>query len=507
MGTKVTFEYGSNTVEAITYSVTESASPLTAGDSSGGTGSFSLSALKTSASDGLDYTNFAGLVSDQFPANIVGTGVTIQDDERGKFHGIVLGLSESDDARTLNITGSSFLGMLNVHNIQASPFSGTLLNAFKYYVSLAVFGLDSLVVVDPALASRTVRFPGWNGDLWEHLKQMAMTQGAEISLLGNRITLRPIRTLQVNDSSAVGRTRNVQNGSLAQRVEVYQYNNRSIGSELAYPPGGWTPEVQVLNVNAGEEAEYTLELSASLLSIETPVMDTMVTQEESHRSVYTVVANDGLPVTPAMWRDRGGLVEITINPDTTSLNVRLRGADDIPLSTGGTASSFSLALASDTSGNRYSTLRIKGAGVAFKKELISFSTGITASQTGTEVGVTVDNPFVSTFEEATRIGLRLANFYGGSVPTLTANLTRIYSQTLGSPTFGNVNGSRIYDDRSRRWYRIREATTDKGSISISADDDLLLVDAQAHYSGRTYAKVAESITGTYGQMRGGGLLG
>src|SRR5690606_11121151 len=117
-----------------------------------------------------------------------------------------------------------------------------------------------------------------------------------------------------------------------------------------YPPGGWSPDVEILNVNAGEIAEYTLELSASVSAIQTPTMLTSVTPEHATSSVYTIVANDGLPVTEALWSSRGGSLIVRINPDTQSLTIRMRGATGVPLSTGGAATNFLVALASDPSG-------------------------------------------------------------------------------------------------------------------------------------------------------------
>lgn len=508
MGTKVTFSSFSSAVEATSFSVSESASPLTAGDSSGSTGSFTLSVPRYSLTDGVTYKGVSSLVADSFPVRLMDSEVTVLDDRLGTFVGVVLGVSESDDSRTVTITGTSRLGNLDVFNIQAKPFSGTLANAIKYYASLAQTGLETLVDIESGLALRWVNYIGWNGDLWFHLKQLAMTQDAEIALVAGRIKFRIIRRVSLPTETAdTSRSRMASKGSLAQRVEVNQYNTEQIVDELVYPPGGWSPEVQVLNVNAGEVAEYTLQLSSSLESIVPPTMETMVTQAESSRSVYTVVANDGLPVPPGMWTSRGGSVEVTLNEDTTSLSVRLRGAENIPLSTGGAATSFSLALASDTSGSRYSTLRIKGTGVKFDKQVRSISTCVPASKTGTEVGSTVDNIFVSNSEQAIRIGLRLANTYSGETTSFSFTRSR---QSLNSPTgetLGNIQGARVFDSRSRRWYRVREATISANSIQASADDDLCQIDFFEKYMSLTYAQLNTRFSGlTYQQVRNEGLI-
>src|SRR5690606_17171476 len=146
------------------------------------------------------------------------------------------------------------------------------------------------------------------------------------------ILLRPIRKRIATQNRDTTRSVTTGGDTLARAVEVYQYNNRPITNELVYPPEGWNPEVEVLNVNAGETAEYTLELSASISSFQAPVMQTFVSQGHSSSSVYTVVADDGLPVSPALWEGSGGSVRIEIAEDTSHLLVTLRGATGVPTS-------------------------------------------------------------------------------------------------------------------------------------------------------------------------------
>jgi hypothetical protein len=55
--------------------------------------------------------------------------------------------------------------------------------------------------------------------------------------------------------------------------------------------------------------------------------------------------------------------------------------------------------------------------------------------------------------------------------------------------FGNINGARIYDKKSRRWYRVRSGTATADRISFSADDDLTHGDVDAFHSSRTYGDV------------------
>lgn len=556
--------------EASDYSVTEASSPLAAGDSSGQVGTFSVTLpvpdfdvpLGTTVA-GFGYgegpygsgsyggTSFVGtpntpwkIIREIGPQVLIDKSLRIEDSRKGFTLGTITAASESRDGGSIQLTGTSRLGSLNVYGVQAQPFVGTLRNAFAYYLSLA--GVTSDLFVDDAIGNRPVVFPGWTGELWYYLKLMAAAQDCDVALVSGVVLLREIRKRVATSDRDISRTVTTGSNTLAQAVEVYQYNNRAITEELVYPPGGWNPNVQVLTVNAGETTEYTLELSASVSSIQNPTMQTFVGQGDSSASVYTIVADDGLAVSPELWASRGGSFSISIDPDTTHLRVTLTGATGVPTTSGTAAQNFSVALGSDTTGNRYSTLRIVGTGVAYEKLKKRVRTGVPASRTATDVGVTIDNPFISTTNDLYRAGVRAAKQYAGAGLSLSGNViainrrgdsgvasypsygqvearlkadvgtTATYGQVqsyyagLGLSTyedvrqywfeqfrdddtdqvFGNAPGARIFDRRTRRWYRIRNAALTPGGISIgSADDDLTIGDVQELYQGLSYSGV------------------
>lgn len=551
------------------YSVSESSSPLAAGDSSGPVGTFSITlpipdryVPLGSGVSGFGYGegsygegpygggSYVGtpntpwkVIREVGPQILIDKSVRILDPRKGFTLGVIKEATESRDGGTIQLSGTSRLGSLNVYGIQAQPFVGTLRDAFTYYLGLA--NVTSDLFVDDEIGDRPVIFPGWTGELWYYLKLMAAAQDCDISLVSGVILLRPVRKRIATNDRDTARSIRTGTNTLAQSVEVYQYSNREITDELVYPPGGWTPEVQVLTVNAGETTEYTLELSASVSSIQEPVMGTFVGQSHSTSSVYTVVADDGLAINPTQWTAFGGSVSVSIAPDTTHLLVKMTGARGLPTASGALAQNFSIALGADTTGNRYSTLRIVGTGVAYNRVKKRIRTGVPASKTATEVGVTIDNPFISTVDDLYRAGTRAAKQYAGAVMSLSGSVIAInrrgdsgvatyptYGQVqtsltteLGTPTygqvatyysglglgtysqvrqhwfdifrdedvdqvFGNAQGARIYDRRSRRWYRVREATLTPGGISLgSADDDLTNGDIQGLYDDLTYAGV------------------
>lgn len=591
MGFAVTI--GGYPFQAEDYNVTEEATPLAAGDSQGGTGTISITLqpndgdafaeiLPTNQDvygdrtygDGV-YGFTSGQVIPQRPLDtgwgqvfqygplwFIDKDVKLADSRKGFTIGKVLSAQRNDSGGTVTITCATRLYDLNVYGVQAQPYVGTLRGAFVYYLGLANY--DGDYFIDTSISERPVVFPGWTGELWFHLKEMAVSQDCDISLVSGVILLRPIRARVATRGRDVDRTYEIGGGTLAQSVEVYYQNSKAITNQLVYPPGGWKPETEVLNVNAGEEAEYVLELSASVSAIQTPTMQTFVAEDFQGASVYTVVANDGLPIPVQAWQQNGGSVQITVEPDTTRLRVKLRGAMNLPTSTGEAATNFALALASDTTGNRYSTLRIVGTGVAYDKQKLTVRTMVPASKTATEVGVTVDNIFINTLNDAYRAGTRAAKRFSGYAPSLSGTVTAInrrgdsgtvilpsyarvdevLNQNVPSPTyatvktyirstlgnttyredgqywfslvqdssvnqvFGNVQGCRVFDKKSRRWYRIRSGTLTPPTIQqFTADDDHVFSDVEEFFLGRTYASVQSTRTAlTYRQDQMAGLL-
>lgn len=520
------------------YSVREDASPTSPAGSFGSVGTFDISVRSPDRSVPLGRPSPLMAIREFGPSYLLGCDITLSDGRKGFTLGRISAYNVSHDGGMITYSGESEMGRLNVYNINAAPYTGTLAGAFDYYASLG--GFTGPVVTDDAIQMREVVFPGWSGELWFHMKQLAAAQSCDISLVSGILLLRPIRKRIASQNRDTSRTVGAEPRRLARSIEIYQYNNRPISNELVFPPGGWSSEVTVMNVNAGETEEYTLQLSASLSSFIHPIMVEHVDQNESTSSVYTIVSNDGIAISPALWAAGGGLLEVTMGETSNVLNVKIIGATGIRNQTDDSeARNFSVALGSPSLGNRYSTMRIIGSGVAYNKKKLTIPTGLTPAQTENEVGITIDNPFISTANEAYGAGARAARSFSGARPTLSGNVTSVnrrgdsgqvsapsYAQVaveLGARSygqvksyylslmltsyakvrafwiekfrnddvdqvFGNVQGARILDRASRRWYRVRSAVMTAAGISFSeADDDLTHGDMQELYGGKSYA--------------------
>lgn len=542
MGFKLTLTNGSTKIplETTDYSVSESATPLAAGDSSGSVGRITFSLPKPDP----DVSPATAPLVKYGSWWLVGKQIEITDNRRGYTLGRVTKVEESYDGWQINVTADTRLGDLNIYNIQAKPYVGTLQGAFNYYLGLA--GVTTGTFIDEALATRPVAYPGFSGELWYRLKQLATAQAADISLVSGLIFLRPVRNHEAPLAHATAITRSAGEQSLAQSIDIWLYNNRSISSELVWPGPEPELESQVFTVQAGEVTEFALEFSASLTTLAQPTPQDWVAPGEASASVYSILSNDGDRVPAWKWSKHGGSVKVILNPDTVTARLiitgprGLRNGQEYP-------TSFTLAdfADGDTSARR-STLRIVGSGVAYYKERLNIMTGVPASRTETVVGATIDNLFISTHDEAYRAGVRAAMEYSGMSPSLGgsvisinrlgesgevtmptyaeveadlkaqigaaatyANVETYYTVTLNLDTYddveeylydkvrnkfenqayGNVAGARVYDKKSRQWYRIRNAQFGEESISIEGEYDTLHADWQKTYGSNTYGNL------------------
>lgn len=534
--------------EATQYSVSEEATPTAITDSTGSVGTVTFNIKRPDPDLQPDHP-----ILKYTEGWLEGQSVRLEDTRYGFTVGRVRSANYNADTQDIGIEVIPRIGEFNVFNVQAQPYVGTLSGAFVYYASLA--GLTTDIAVDPEIADKPVVAPGFFGDLWANMKQFAAANECEIALVAGVIYLRRLRQQEVVKGRNFQRTRTIGGTQLAQAVEVYLYDTKPLNNELFYPSGGWNPEVPVLNVNAGETAEYTLEFDASIESFEEPVMVEWVDQDHDESSVYTIAADDSLPVPPQMWADRGGKVEFILNDDTTTITVKLTGPTGVPLATGGESRTFSLALAADETGSRYSTLRIVGTGVGWTKTKKRFRTAVPPERTATEIGVTIDNPFINDLETLYRTGSQAAKqFTGmnfevtgivsavtdrgeGSAPTPTygdiqdefegqtyaqvetwynsqgydtyAKVLAYWVSTMAdlfsSQIFGRVQGARAWDRDTRRWFRIRQASITPESLSFTmAEDDLTYGDMQTYRDTMTYGDVqqlADAGSLTYAQER------
>lgn len=354
--------------------------------------------------------------------------IEITDGTRGKTSGNVTSVNKAD--RLVTLTADSIMGLFNADR-SVKPFKGTFGQAITYYASLV--GFNYAIDIETSLADMLVEYPGWNGNVWEHLKQILSVEKAEATIVFSRLLIRKQRSNVASLDHVIELNESIDNQSAARTIEVYYYNNNWGTNVEVFPVP--SQEASVQSVEANETITFEIKLDASLETVNQPIATLFVNNQDysGTQGVYSIVGNDNLPVTPAQWLATGGSLTVTMTDDPSVLEVTVTGMNNTVLSP------FRIAM---SSGNNYNSLHITGTGIRWNKEKLTLVTGAKASTTAQEVGVTVDNPFISTLEQAYSGGMITNSRYSGSNYVLSGRATDI-NRTIGQ---GNeFDGATIND--------------------------------------------------------------
>ena len=436
--------------------------------------------------------------------------VSLSDGNNGKTQGVIRNISSSNGDVT--ITADSILSLFNSDHT-VLPFIGTLAGAFQTYCDAV--GITNQLDVDAAIASRSVVYPGWTGNVWTRIKQICAKESIEISLVFNKVVVRPLRKYVANTDRDTSRSYSASSQGTAKTVEVTYYNNNSVTQGEIYPLVGDEPTIY--QVDANETVVVTQQLNASMLSVNQPVCTAFVnnTTYAGTNGVYSVTGNDGLPITPSQWTAQGGSLSVRVTGDPSIIEITIVGssmADYAP---------YRISMSAGTS-SQYNSLHITGTGVTWTPQTITLVTGATSQVTGEGVGATVTNPFVSTLQDAYNAGLQTARAYASSF-TVSGNAFGInrndsdqsqiratiadfnsaipagtdvsvfnatwVGQTIvqfnaywqstvdnlfGNQAFGNAAGSRVQRDLA--WFRVTGATISETGVQFDAELNTLVSD-------------------------------
>jgi hypothetical protein len=486
------------------YEYTEESTPIIPGQENGGLGALSFEVSEDDRRSILLYND----------------EVTLLDSKYGIVSGFITSLETSEGV--VSATGFGRLGNLNT--IGTLTAKNTTLGGLVTEI-LNAAGIIGNINVDSTIASIPVVSPGYTGDLWVYLKNVCAAYQVEVSLIEDTVFIRPIRERTLNILNAYNESFSLNDVTIAQSVDVNYYNYAFEGEFLAYPKGGWSPDISVYQVDAGEVSVVDIAIDAFLTSVKQPIVQDFVAIDYTGPdSVYCVAGNDGLPIPSALWTDRGGSIELELDNNGSTIRATITGANIASLAP------FTIGLSDGAT--TYSTLRIRGEGVSFDVETLNVPTGLTDADTPNKVGATIDNKLISTREQAFTAGVkaRLLNalperryevsgdsFFNPDQSEVDIYNTFIqYDDTVGvgytfdqfdaqnaglsfdefdesntrstTQSFGSLAGSRV---RYREaLYRVRSAVTTAENVTVSADFDTILDDFNKENEGRTFRDMA-----------------
>jgi hypothetical protein len=293
-------------------------------------------------------------------------------------------------------------------------------------------------VYDDSLPATTINSPGYQGDLWVFVKQLASANDFEVTVIRNFIVVRPVRQRVIDASNIIDQNIQIQDIELAREFDVAYYNYSPETDFLAFPKGGWTPDVPVYQVEANETVEFEVDLEFFLTSVQQPTVQDLVTKEYDIASVYSVSGNDNLPVPAAQWTSFGGDMSFEILGSGNRLKITITGPDFPELSP------YSISVSDGSTS--YSTLRVVGTGLNYHRELYTEKTGLSVFDTPNEKGTEIDNPAIDTLADAKKYALFGRRLYALPRQTFSTS-SRTFPRLEGSvpfffyPTFADFNSS------------------------------------------------------------------
>ena len=385
--------------ELISYSVQEDSMPLDPSNFSGGYGQLSVSQLHE------DDELF-----------LLETKTTITDGDRGTFSGVIQSVERSDETTT--ITANSLFSYFNGW-FSIPPFSGLL----SEYIQLLMDACDISVelVVEESLATKTVQAPGFEGNVWDNLRQLLSIVQVDFAQVADTFVLRPIRQFAAYDNKNTTSSTSIAMGTGAERVRVYWYD-MEFGTDKEVSIQGLDNE-SVIQVDAGGTVVQEYTIDGSLSSVNQPVVKDYVSAGsnwDGTTGAYCVAGNDGLPIKAAQWTAQGGslFVELTDNPSI--IRVTVSGPLD------DTYAPYRIAATSGSS-NFYNTLRLTGDGFSWTKDSVLVYTGAPRSDSSAESDTEFDSPFVTSLASAYNVAARLSKTAVG------ARVESGTSRSLNSP--------------------------------------------------------------------------
>lgn len=486
----------------INYSVQEEAMPLSPAQTS--TGAMQITANKV----------FRPETTKELRKPLV-----IEDDERGIVRGTVKTISVTDSQATLT-ADSDIMGLNKWVTLRS--FYGPLNEWINVLMRAADFSMD--VSIDESIKNLSIKAPGFRGNSWDRLRQLASLYRFDVSQVSNKLRIRPMRSIEAYRNWESTNSYTIDASNPVEQVRVYWYPIDYGWHKKVFLEGLDDQDSSVITVEADAVVQQTFTARASLLEVNNPIAVDWYNRYwggDGTVGSYTITGNDGLPIPAKMWKDMGGQVTCRVLDDPTQVEVTVVGCSANWLSP------FTLSVSSGE-GKMYNTLMITGSGFTWgKKQEVTMRTGAPHSATAEDNTQEFDSTLVTSESMAYDTALRMSAAAVGGVPNVQATarlinrpddrkgntvvtirrMTEILgpqamweltmnangqtfqqvgdyllAQTaldLENQSFGQAVGARM--KRAEGYYRVATTTTGPDSIQYTLEADTTIGDLAAHH--------------------------
>lgn len=417
--------FAGSRAEIVGYTASESASPINLNDLQGGVGRLDFTVVEDASRDGTIL--------------LPGQPFMITDPYAGAIRGVVDEVSVIDEAGA-SVTGSPHLLPL-VAERAAPAYSGSLGGALNMYIDLAADPGDIPIQIDPEIAAKQVALAGWTGEVWEQIKKLAAIQQFEIAAVADATVVRKLRTRWLEVGKYTSLRTSTGGGEAAREVEVHYYNTEWRNSEQIHPnPETSITDRPIISAEAGETVVTNVPVNMWIGTLQQPNhVLTLPWDYTSDTSVYSVVDKEGDPVTPGDWANGGGMVSFEIGADGRSVDITVRG-----MITNHRAP-YRIASSSQDREYQFPALYIAASGVHFDEQVMSTRTGANEQYLPVDSVVVIDEPMVSTRDEAAAVMMNAALALAGEVQSLEAGSTAVNRRgetgEIVYPSFGEFDAA------------------------------------------------------------------
>lgn len=443
---------------------------------------------------------------------MINNAISLRDDDYGIVDVKVKTISTN--AGIVSVTGDTLQWRLNtvktampvpnVNQIDVTKnVAGNLLAAINYYCGL----VGIVPTIDSALAAElqavTVKFIGWKGNVWEHLKMLcaavssSTTATSQIEMFAGEdgLTFRKaLTTASGLDEFKSDHSITVSSGNPAKKVDVYRYKTSygqyNVFEQSNYDDSGENPGkflasiTDSMQVEAGETVTKRVKINATLETANQPVCVSTITRDypkpyEGSTGEYVVFGNDGYAIKPEQWNMYGGNVKVALTdvPDEIEITVKAPPVDSLEKALGGTGYAPYRIGVESVEGADYPAFWITGIGVFFEKRKHTFLTGAPDEYAPEDNSATIDNPFITTLAQVSSRGVAAAQAICGPVVTASSTLA------LGN-AFGQTIGRTELMDSNK--FRIESASYSESSVSIEATACVRISEFNAKWTGKTF---------------------
>lgn len=305
---------------------------------------------------------------------------------------------------------------------------------------------------------------GVNDNLWAWLQDACAVYKWEIAVEGDQIYARPIggRAIDV-DNYASGSTVTPTLTFTGRQVDVNYSDATAVFEGEVY--SARDDDNRIISVGAAQTTTVTVAANVYLFSAISP---TRVTTFVPGVGTYYVVDSTGLPIVVDQWEDYGGSVSVAPSvTDPSGIDITVVGpSEEIP----STTAPYNLAVSDGT--NQYAALSILGSGLVYDAKVLNLLTGADPAKTPQQVATTVDNPFISTIEQAYDTGIWASVDASGPIVSLTLTIP-----TSSITSFGTTPGSIIAWRSSI--YRVMSSTVGKMGVDLQCVRHVTVADFDA----------------------------